>query len=269
MKKLSTNEIRQSLLDILIYFDEFCDQNNLTMYLCAGTLLGAVRHHGFIPWDDDIDVCMPRPDYDRLIELTKNNNFIKNKFEVVSFENKTSNYPYIKILDKTTHVEQEFIDEKNNSSLWIDVFPIDGVSKNNSVRKKNYSKISILRKIIILNSAKSGSGVTKVKRIIKNVLIPISKLIGTNYPNMKINKLCHQYSFDTSILVGDKCAGTYNSEIMKKEDFLQSSIVTFENHDFKTMSCYKKYLTELYGSNYMELPPKSQRATHSLKAYRN
>lgn len=264
---MSTSEIRQSLLNILISFDKFCNQNNLTMYLCAGTLLGAVRHHGFIPWDDDIDVCMSRPDYDRLIELTKNNSFISNKLEVVSFENKLSNYPYVKVIDKTTYIEQKYINEKNKS-LWIDVFPIDGVSENTDIRKKEYSKISILRKIIILNSAKIGSGVTKIKKIIKSILIPISKLIGTNYPNFMINKLCHKYPFQTSSLVGDKCAGTYNSEIMKKKDFLKTDTVIFEGHPFKTMACYKQYLTDLYGCNYIKLPPKSQRKTHSLIAYK-
>ena len=84
MKQLSLKEIRRRLLGILIELDEFCSENNIKYYLCAGTLLGAVRHKGFIPWDDDIDICMSRPDYDKLLSISKENDTFHNHYKIIS-----------------------------------------------------------------------------------------------------------------------------------------------------------------------------------------
>ena len=119
MRELTTPEIRKRLLDILIVFREFCHENNLNFYLCAGTLLGAVRHGGFIPWDDDIDVAMLRDNYDKLLDIARDNPIIKDKYKIISYELGTSHYPFLKILDMETQTIQSFSNEGHNNSLWI------------------------------------------------------------------------------------------------------------------------------------------------------
>ena len=171
MKELTTPEIRKRLLDILVVFREFCQENNLNFYLCAGTLLGAVRHGGFIPWDDDIDVAMLRDDYDKLLDIARDNPIIKDKYKIISYELGTSHYPFLKILDMETQTIQSFSDEGHNNSLWIDIFPFDDVSENTELRKKQYRKVGILREILMLNFAKFG-------KFVLQLIITVLILVG-------------------------------------------------------------------------------------------
>ena len=132
MRKLTTHEVQKIEYDILVTFDQFCEANHLTYMLAGGTLLGAIRHHGFIPWDDDIDVIMPRNDYDRLLQLPKT--VIGNeqkKYEIWHWKNSGSHYPFIKIVDPDTYVKTDYIRQKREiPHIWIDVFPLELKLKN-------------------------------------------------------------------------------------------------------------------------------------------
>lgn len=110
MEKISSREIQAMELDILKKFKDFAQKNNIEYYLCGGTLLGAIRHKGFIPWDDDIDICIPRKSYDRLIELVKDNRYIDDtslKFCLPLDKNYI--YPYIKLVNTDTIVYEKDI----------------------------------------------------------------------------------------------------------------------------------------------------------------
>lgn len=266
MKQLSLKEIRRRLLGILIELDEFCSENNIKYYLCAGTLLGAVRHKGFIPWDDDIDICMSRPDYDKLLSISKENDTFHNHYKIVSYQNGTTHYPFIKVLDTETYTQQSYTNETNENSLWVDIFPFDGVPENISERKKLYRKELFIRKILNLNFAKPGDGKSRVRALAKLPLIPFAKIYGINRANKEIDKLCRTYNYDSSNYVGDIVWGDYDKEIIKKEDFDNYVNIEFEGYQFKTMSNWNHYLSELYG-DYMKLPPINQRENHQLKAW--
>ena len=136
MKKLTPAECKLRILNLLVEFADYCDTNNLRYYLLGGTLLGAVRHKGFIPWDDDIDVCMPRPDYERFIELQSKNK----KIEFRCIENNTSDLPFMKIIDKKTFVRQLYTAESETSNLWVDIFPFDGWAFDEQQSKKDMKK---------------------------------------------------------------------------------------------------------------------------------
>lgn len=267
MRELTTPEIRKRLLDILIVFREFCHENNLNFYLCAGTLLGAVRHGGFIPWDDDIDVAMLRDNYDKLLDIARDNPIIKDKYKIISYELGTSHYPFLKILDMETQTIQSFSNEGHNNSLWIDIFPFDDVSENTELRKKQYRKVGILREILMLNFAKFGEGKTLFKRIIKPLLIPFAKLVGVDKANREMIRLATDSNWKGSPVVGDVIWGEYNKEIIGKDSFTNPTNVKFEGETFLTMSTWKNYLTTTYGDDYMELPPESQRENHELKVW--
>lgn len=266
MKQLTLPEIRQRLLGILIELNDFCEENNIHYYLCAGTLLGAIRHKGFIPWDDDIDIAMSRPFYDKLQDIARHNDVFHGHYKIVIYQNGTTHYPFMKVLDTETYTEQSYTNETNENSLWVDIFPFDGVPADISARKHLYHKELIVRKTLNLTYAKIGDGKTKFKAIVKPLLIPFAKLYGADRANKKIDQLCRSYGYDNAKYVGDIIWGAYNSEIMLKKNFENFVYVSFEGHKFRTMSCWDQYLTDLYG-DYMQLPPKSERENHHLLAW--
>lgn len=266
MKKLTLQDIRKRLLGILIELNDFCDENNIQYYLCAGTLLGAIRHKGFIPWDDDIDIAMSRPDYDKLLTIAKKNDTFHDHYKIISFENHTTHYPFMKVLDTETYTKQSFTNESNENSLWVDIFPFDGVPEDMSVRKHLYHKELFVRKILNLNFAKVGDGKTTSHKLLKPLLIPFAKIYGIERADRRIDQLCRTYDYNSAKFVGDIVWGDYDKEIMNKQDFEHYVYVEFEGHKFKTMSCWNSYLKGLYG-DYMKLPPVSERENHEIQAW--
>ena len=131
-----------TILDILKAFMQICDRHGLRYYCCAGTAIGAVRHHGIIPWDDDIDVIMPRPDYDRLLEIAKVEDF--GKYEIISpYSDPTYPLFFSKLSDRTTTL----IEERERPcviGLYVDIFPLDATDddvEKAKMLKAKYTKI--------------------------------------------------------------------------------------------------------------------------------
>ena len=125
MKKLSNVECKEVIFSILKEFADFCDSNKLKYYLAYGTILGAIRHKDFIPWDDDIDVYMPRPDYIRFKTLFKER-YSGAKYQLRSDQKNKVDLPFEKVMDMTTIVDTKMNDVDHH--LWIDIFPLDGLS---------------------------------------------------------------------------------------------------------------------------------------------
>ncbi|MEY8675637.1 LicD family protein [Thomasclavelia cocleata] len=143
MKQISSQDIQSLELNILKAFKNFAQENNIIYYLCGGTLLGAICHKGFIPWDDDIDICIPRNSYDKLIELVKEDRYIENtsyKFCLPLDDNYI--YPYIKVVDTNTIVYEKDIKKEYCLGVWIDIFPLDEFPKTSPEIKKVVKKHS-------------------------------------------------------------------------------------------------------------------------------
>lgn len=266
MYELTHKEIKERLLNILINYQEFCETNDLKMYLCAGTLLGAVRHNGFIPWDDDIDVCMDRKSYDKVMELARKQSVFNGHYKITEFRFGDSSYPFIKVVDLETKMSQQFENDEADY-LWIDVFPMDGLPADKKMQKKLYHKVAVIREIQMLSFAKAGQGRTLAKRILKPLIIPFAKLYGLEHANKKLDQLSQTYDFQKTGWIGDVMWGDYGKETLTVEEYFQSTTVKFEGHEFDTMKCWNKYLSCLYGTDYMEIPPKSKQVNHCLKAW--
>lgn len=262
-RTLNGREVQLSILNILQYFDKYCKKYELTYYLSGGTLLGAVRHKGFIPWDDDIDVCMPRPDYEKLIKLFNDN--ANKRYLLSSYDVGNSYRPYAKILDLTTKVIARTSEDEQH--LWIDVLPVDGLPDDEDEIKKIYQSCDRYRNILNLIRCKLGTGKTPLRRMSKYILQPLARLYGENRLIKKIEIIAKSYNYEDSQNVGVITWGLYGPrEKMLKYEFEKSIEVTFEGKQYPTFSCWQSYLSNLYG-DYMKLPPIEKRKTHEMEAY--
>ena len=264
-RELSLDEIKKIELNLLIEFREICNKLGLRYYIFGGTLLGAIRHKGFIPWDDDIDVCMPRPDYDKLIEFSKTYKSETNKF---IFSTDGIEYlHFMRFVNIKTHLENKFHDYDLNKHIWIDIMPLDGLPKDNDELKEIYKKANFYRKIIILCAAKLGEGTTFAKKMLKYILKPIALLYTRKRAIKNLNKLSMIYDYENSEYVGAISMGLYGvSERMLKSDIGDGCEVEFENEKFNTFCCWDSYLKSLY-KDYMQLPPIEKRKTHNFVAF--
>ena len=264
MKNIKLIEIKKREIEILLKFDRFCKLNKLKYYLVGGTLLGAIRHKGFIPWDDDIDICMPRKDYEFFI---KNFSSDKNNLEVRCNLLNNFDLPFAKIVDLDTIIDSKFDESENNKHLWIDIFPVDGLPENIDEVKIIYDKCNFYRTILGLTTAKLGEGTTFFRKYSKYILKPLAKLYGRKRCVDKLEEIAKSNSYETSKYVGAVTWGLYGiGERMLKSEFEKSVEVEFEGHKFPAFSCWDSYLTGLYG-DYIQLPPVEKRKTHNMTVY--
>lgn len=264
MRKLSLNELKKEELNILYTFKSFCQKNGLRFYLAGGTLLGAIRHKGFIPWDDDIDVCMPRPDYEKLVQLYDNTD---SRYQLRCAEKNNFSAPYAKMVNINAHIKEKYSTNDDDKNLWIDIFPIDGLPEEISAVKDIYQSCDFYRTIYLLNFAKLGEGRSSFRKYMKYLLKPIAMLYGKSRCLAKIQSIATKHEYENSKYVGAVTWGLYGvGERMLKSEFEKAVEVEFEGEMYPAFSCWDSYLTGLY-HDYMTLPPESKRKTHDMAVY--
>ena len=270
MIKLNLDGIKQVELDILLQFDAYCRANNLRYYLVGGTLLGAIRHKGFIPWDDDIDVCMPRPDYEKLLDEFSSSNKNNNKqLQLCELRFNNLDMPFSKLvaLNSVLVNNNKYVANKANRHLWIDIFPVDGLPSDIEDVRHIYQRCDFYRKIMFLSEANLGEGKTAFKKWAKFILKPLANLYGKKKLVNKLVSIGESYPYEKSNFVGAVTWGLYGvGERMLKAEFEKAVEVEFEGYRFPAFSCWDSYLRGLYG-DYMQLPPLEKRQTHDMEAY--
>ena len=250
-QSLTLNQIKEIELDILLVLTKYCDEHGLRYFLAYGSLLGAVRHGGFIPWDDDIDVVMLREDYMRLNELLSKET-LREDLKWISLQNGTWNEPFGKVININTKLKAQ----RMKTSIWVDVFPLDSYDKK--ILKKNV----FMRRVHIAKNTVNFS--FDFKGLVKLFLriafsfksfISISKEIEQRALNISQNgKISH--------MVWASDERDYYDELM----FLSQTEVVFEGYKVKTVADVDGYLRQCYG-DYMQLPPENKRKTHQIVAY--
>ena len=267
MKEIDSSfEIQKLVYEMLKEFHFFCEKHDLRYILAGGTLLGAVRHNGFIPWDDDIDVQMPRPDYERFLQLTAAG--MADHMDVIYWETMDNPYfSYAKIIDTRTILIED-ISIKNESGVFIDVFPTDGLPDSIAEIKKKFQRLDWYKNLLNLRIQKIEKGISKFHFLIKVVAIPFARMfLNTRSIITKINEISKEQDFEDCETVAFQVLGYGIKEVTKRSDYNNRILMKFVDDLFYIPSNYDQYLKQLYG-DYMTLPPKEEQVTHhGFKAY--
>lgn len=259
MKELTLDKIKSIELDILKYIDDVCIKNNIIYYLSYGTLLGAIRHKGFIPWDDDIDIVMPREDYNRFIQLMRSSNH--DRYELKEPGVDGYYYEFAKISDSKTIVNQIFVDDIN-MGLWVDIFPLDAMTASSLKHKYLY----FLQRCRVAAVHKRCPNSSLILKPFVYLYWRICKEIGWKWFLNKQLKISEEYSYGSTPTIGFKASGMRKPELLPIEWFGNIEKVEFEGLHFNAPQKWDLYLTSLYG-DYMTLPPVEQRVPHKVEAY--
>lgn len=258
--KISNKKVQEIEFLILEAFDNFCKAHNLSYSLAYGTLLGAIRHQGFIPWDDDVDVIMARPDFEKLLELLKNKS-LSSEFSYGFFDDPYYIYPYLKIFYKKSVVVEHKLETKfTHTPIWIDVFPIDGIPKN-KIKAKLYFSLSILIRNLLYTAIVKPTELSGFKKMFTIIAKPFTKLIGPQRFAKLLDSLGKNTDFESSEKIGNLVWAEGSFEAMERDLILPQTKLNFENKTFPAPLNYHEHLKTLYG-DYMKLPPIEEQKSH-------
>lgn len=248
------NPLQQKLLEMFTWLTEYLAKQNLRYYVVGGTMLGAVRHEGFIPWDDDIDIAMPRADYEKLIRLLAEpvDHYV---VESSKGEAKDFIYGYAKLYDMNTSMTE--LARKNvTRGVYIDIFPLDGIGNTLEESYNNYKKIDRANMLLAMRVCTYR----KDRKWWKNCAVFVGGLIPVNVKKLtqKLDKLCAEHDFDECSYVGNLVSTYRSREIMPKELFGNPTPYKFEGLTVMGPEKYDEYLTVLF-KDWRKLPPEDKR----------
>lgn len=264
MKKNTIDIIHEKDLELALYFSEFCKKNKLKYYIIGGTFLGAIRHNGFIPWDDDMDIAMPREDYEKFLNLYKND---IEKFKIINYKI-DNNYKYY--ISRFCNPDYQIVEKSGNTTnLFIDIFPIDGMPNNKIIRKIHCLRVLYHRMKLSFYYNDTIDMNVKRKQYEKILIkiaksIPMKKIINPTREKSKIDKILKKYSFYKSNYSGTIMGAYREREIVPTYFFGIQTLYVFENTKLYGPELYDEYLTHMYG-DYMKLPKESERRIHCEK----
>jgi lipopolysaccharide cholinephosphotransferase len=265
---LDGDALKRELLAMLDTFDLFCRRHDLRYTLLAGTLLGAVRHQGFIPWDDDIDLAMPRPDFERLCVLSSAlqnetglllEGYLGTPLEVT---------PVLKVANPSIMVKPER--ETRVSYLWIDVSPIDGMPDDETEAAELCRKTGTLQKALNVLASTPESGRTALRRAVKRAATPLGHSRHAKKAlARRLSMLARAIPYGSTHHVGSVAWGLGGErERVDAEGFAETVYLPFEGHRYPAMACWEQYLSQLYGPYYAQMPSKELQISHHAKAWR-
>lgn len=265
-REMTLSEIQDVSLSVLEEFSSFCESEGLRYSLAYGTLIGAVRHKGFIPWDDDIDVLMPRPDYERLLSLYKDGN----GFTLLWPGKDGCSLQYARLCDVSrTRVRSKSPWHDGESGVWIDIFPIDAAPDDLAAAKKKYLKCHVMYRDLLARRRtlryRDSRGVFSK---IKYAFYRLCGRIHATEAAVRLDQFCKEIPYGSTSRVIDFAAPLYKKVFYYTPSDLEDYVrVDFCGKRFFAMKHYDTCLRVQYG-DYLKLPPQSQRVPgHSFQNY--
>ncbi len=261
MQVMDDESCKEHILKIFDVFVQFCNAHQLTYFLAYGSELGAVRHGGFIPWDDDLDVTMPREDYNRLLQLWNVPGY------TVFHHGNTKDYHlyFAKISDDSTVLKNDYVNDIDGMGLYVDIFPMDLVAVDDGQAWKMEKKFNRYLPLLLMSDMKKcWPGDNFLKNCAKHLCYAGAKALGPDYWRKKIERLassavCKNPAEAKQYYLGDR--------VLDREIFSDGKTTAFEGRQVCGPCNPDAYLTTIYG-NYMQLPPESQRiSNHDYTAY--
>ena len=262
MEELTLKQIQDESFKVLLKIKQICEENDIKYFLAYGTLIGAIRHEGFIPWDDDIDIWMPRQDFEKFIQYCIDNEENLKPLELKHYRTcKDYIYPIARLSDSRYKINYDNAKDYG-LGLFVDIYPMDGF---NSGDKRLIRKMSWLnRKIILAGSKKMIKSKSLIKNILKFPYYVYTRFVNINKTLKKHDKLAQKYDFDCEkyCWIGwDFKMPDGRLVYYETQDFDKSVNKSFEGNELAVPLNYDKLLTQTYG-DYMQLPPEEDRIGH-------
>lgn len=262
MKELTLKEIQTRQLELAIEIDKMCQRNNITYYLISGSCLGAVRHGGFIPWDDDIDIALMRKDYDRFIDLF-DKEFDPSKYILTNDEREAQFTPSLsRIIFKGTELDEPQFSHLNfNKGMFLDVFPLDNVPNDMEKRMQQERELRHINKLIHYKIwAKSTGRFSWIKNLTKTIrtiaLLPISL---KSLKQQRYGIITRYKNTNTECVSSMASKYGYSKHIMPRNVYGNPSRMDFDGYKLPFPEQAHEHLRRLFGENYMVIPPEAKR----------
>ena len=267
MKEMTLDEIQSVSLKILKYIHELCEKNGIKYWLIYGTLLGAIRHKGYIPWDDDVDIAMTRDDYEKFLKIAvEESKKDENPYYVDHFT-VSKDYPYYIMRICDSRYRLEFESTRHTSGIFVDIYPFDDTGNDVNYWIKKSPHTELMKKCMLLSTYYNwfyGSSV--LHKILNLPLMIYSRVMGTQFFMKRIDKMSRIFNGENSGFIG-LTSWADVLRIYPKEWFKELKLVQFENLNVYIPACYDEVLKIRYG-DYMTLPPESEQVPHhNYKAY--
>lgn len=263
MKELTQDNLRILQLAMLDKIDLLCKTHAINYSLCGGTLLGAIRNEGYIPWDDDIDIFLPRPDYEKLLSVFEEDELYT--ILEMRFQNDYY-YPFAKLVDKRTTLTEKNMVNIANLGVYIDIFPVDALPLNKKLSNLHYMKLyfynfMMTNAIPNWNCYSAFSVDVIIHKVIKLPFVLVSKLLGVRFWKEKLYNAFTRYEFGTTGKAGYILSAYKKKEIIDDIVFQTFTAKLFEKNEYRVIVQYSVYLNAIYG-DFMKLPPKEKQVSH-------